>query len=161
MKAIYEFDAPETCAKCELLKIHHNGLPYCISGILGFDILTFADKRADDCPLRIVDDGKEMTGHMVLISGTRIAITDEHLLKSGRFLSKEEHGGVGSLSFAEVDPASVEPVAVKVLRKNDWVVEEAIGLLGDCPNCETTLGSVSPYIPHRWCPHCGQRLDWQ
>ncbi len=54
--------------------------------------------------------------------------------------------------FFEVDPASVEPVAVKVLRETGIIHSER------CPNCHVHV-SDNTYM-QKYCDHCGQRLDW-
>ncbi len=54
--------------------------------------------------------------------------------------------------IVEVDPASVEPVAVKVLRETGIIHSER------CPNCHVHV-SDNPYM-QKYCDHCGQRLDW-
>ncbi len=66
--------------------------------------------------------------------------------------------------FFEVDPASVEPVAVKVEKIQCGSRLNKPIYCGECPNCGLTVASAKNY-PYElnsndYCGHCGQRLDW-
>ena len=63
--------------------------------------------------------------------------------------------GLDSADRYRVAPDSVEPVSVKVLETNFQNVYKCF-----CPNCETTVKGVSEHRHYKYCPECGQRLDW-
>ena len=52
----------------------------------------------------------------------------------------------------EVDPATIEPVAVPVIIKRTGVGDYV------CPNCNAAFIDGMKYTPY--CGNCGQRLDW-
>ena len=58
----------------------------------------------------------------------------------------------------DVDPQTIEPVAVKVLtlRSN----ENHTMFDGRCPNCLKRIGYYSTHLLPNYCSDCGQRLDW-
>ena len=50
---------------------------------------------------------------------------------------------------------------VKALERNEPMkVEDIYVVKGiavyDCPNCKCSI-----YLHHTYCPHCGQKLEWQ
>lgn len=67
--------------------------------------------------------------------------------------------------YYEVDPATIQPVAVKV--KNIDKCGKSFGKqtdCGNCPNCDWTVASAKNYPydleNNDYCGHCGQRLAW-
>ena len=105
-----------------------------------------------------LDNGEMVTGYYVYTSGD-----DKHwILKLNEFKR-------------EVDPATVEPVAVKVeverqrIRWGGDVFNKCDRESYGCPNCNNT---ISRQVFHkdkavemiackpRYCGRCGQRLDW-
>jgi len=57
-----------------------------------------------------------------------------------------------SYNYHSIDPATVEPVAVKVRKFASGIEKRA------CPNCEKFL--FCELYEWNYCPNCGQRLDW-
>ena len=66
--------------------------------------------------------------------------------------------GINSHFFrVDVDPETVEPVAVKPIIEQ---LENCKRI--ECPNCGKTWAmSNNVEIPAEYCRHCGQRLCWE
>jgi len=58
-------------------------------------------------------------------------------------------------SILEIDPSTVEPVAMKVYVANIIGNETEL-----CPNCNKVLYDLLERNIYNYCLNCGQRLDW-
>jgi len=103
------------------------------------------------------DNGEMVTGYYLGATG--------YLKWHDIYDSNSIHG-----TRREIDPATIEPIAVKVLQevREDGHTQEWSGqneyLYYDCPNCGETIGQEGEYgenhEPPKYCSECGQRLDW-
>ncbi|MDR1001700.1 MAG: hypothetical protein LBL82_00295 [Oscillospiraceae bacterium] len=67
-----------------------------------------------------------------------------------------QHRGDGDFDIIAVDPATIEPVAVKPIKSDS-------GRYYVCPNCEHFCDkdkNQRTQQPYEYCRLCGQRLDW-
>jgi len=93
-----------------------------------------------------VDNGEWVIGYFI----KRLPLGGEGIAESLIFNDKKHADGWYS---AVVDPATVEPVAVKPIREST--------LVGDyiCPNCGVAF--MAGFGVTNYCGNCGQRLDWE
>ena len=99
-----------------------------------------------------VDTGEYVTGYYC--KKTYLKIKKMHV---GDFIVTIQKIGFDKITgFFMVDPATVEPVAVKP-KKSDS------GEYHICPNCERLISEREPShgkIQIPYCKWCGQRIDW-
>ena len=105
-----------------------------------------------------------MNAERFKVTGKRL---DNRKTVSGNYLQFGEnrvfiewHGQGEQFKFLhEVDPATIQPVALKPrYEPKGETIPDAIF----CPNCETDLMGYfdNPERGMNYCPECGQRLNW-
>jgi len=95
------------------------------------------------------DNGEQIQGYYAFIPKSEFCVRDRHLIY---YTTQDDPD---DLCCRLVDPAKVEAVPIAVERIS---THEKGLLVGDCPNCKTSLTSNRN---SKYCNYCGQRLDWQ
>ena len=123
-------------------------------------------KRLDRGVARVLNEDS-VTGYYLLQTGVvtyddndKEVISNKHYIITGIGGIERSIMVNGHVTAVEVDPATVEPVAVKVKNSNKL----PDGIVGECPNCNhavclSTVGKQNGYS--QYCDSCGQRLEWE
>ena len=102
-----------------------------------------------------IDNGEWVTGYYVNSAGRSLIFP---------------FGAKNIFDRFKVDPATIEPVAVKITKRlcseGDADAAHTYFYYINCPNCRFYLYDTSgdyseKYLNCEYCPDCGQRLDWE
>jgi len=110
-----------------------------------------------------IDDGEWVTGYYL----HHHEQGNDYIL-SGRSAAYQVSPSVPIMTqgfeWFRVDPATVEPLAARVEMRQSRTDAGTDFEYAQCPNClhilQFTGGPYAIYFLQKYCPECGQRIDW-